>query len=85
MTKKKEQEQSIPAPNDEEKLGSVHTGSEAGDRTVDWMTHHRRQLTIGAVTLFLVGGGVWCTQAAQVRKENFAARDLSQARSSYEE
>ncbi|MEC4668855.1 MAG: tetratricopeptide repeat protein, partial [Nitrospirota bacterium] len=80
VTKKKEKEQETRAPNDEEKLGTVYTGSEAGDRTVDWMTHHRRQLTIGAVTLFLVGGGVWFTQAAQVRKENFAARELSQAR-----
>ena len=80
VTKKKDTEQRIPAPNDEEKLGSVHTGSDAGDRAVDWMTHHRRQLTIGAVTLFLVGGGVWFTQAAQVRKENFAARELAQAR-----
>ena len=44
------------------------------------MTGHRRQLTIGAVTLFLIGGGVWFTQAAQVRKENFAARELSEAR-----
>ncbi len=80
MTKNKAKEQRTPAPNDQEKLGSVHTGSDAGDRAVDWMTHHRRQLTIGAVTLFLLGGGVWFTQAAQVRKENFAARELSQAR-----
>ncbi len=80
MTRKKEKEQRPPAPNDEEKLGTVHTGSAAGDRAADWMTHHGRQLTIGAVALFLVGGGVWFTQTAQVRKENFAARELVQAR-----
>ena len=80
MSNKKDKEQGTPARNHEEKLGRVHTGSQAGDRAVDWMTGHRRQLTIGAVTLFLIGGGVWFTQAAQVRKENFAARELSQAR-----
>ena len=77
---KKQQPKDSPAPSSEEQLGRVHTGSAAGDQAVEWMTHHRRQLTIGAVTLFLVGGGVWFSQAAQVRKQEFAARELSQAR-----
>ncbi len=61
---KKKQETEAPAPSSEEKLGRVHTGSAAGDQAVEWMTHHRRQLTIGAVTLLLVGGGVRFSQAA---------------------
>ncbi len=77
---KKQQEKEPPASSGEEKVGRVHLGSETGDRAVEWVTHHRRQLTIGAMTLFLLGGGVWFTQAAQVRKEEFAARELSQAR-----
>jgi predicted negative regulator of RcsB-dependent stress response len=53
---------------------------DAGDRAVQWVQHHRRQLTIGATFVFLIGGGFWFTRAAQVRKEEFAARELAQAR-----
>lgn len=59
----------------------AHTGSEAGDRAVEWFQHHRTRLTIGAVAVVLLGGGFWFTREAQVRREQFAAGELAQARS----
>ncbi len=53
---------------------------DAGESTVQWVQHHRRQLTIGATFVFLIGGGLWFSRAAQVRKEVFAARELAVAR-----
>ncbi len=55
-------------------------GSAAGDRAVEWVTHHRRRITIGAATVVLLGGGVWFTREARVKREDFASRELSQAR-----
>lgn len=55
-------------------------GLEAGDRAVAWVTRHKRRLTIGTATVFLIGGGVWFTWSAQARQQTFAARGLSQAR-----
>lgn len=64
----------------EAKQPHLHTGSDAGDRAVEWVSQHQRQLTIGAVAIVLLGFGVWFTRAAQVRKETFASRELNQAR-----
>ena len=55
-------------------------GSDAGDRAVEWVTHHGRRITIGAAAVVLLGGGVWFTREARIRKEEFASRELSQAR-----
>ena len=55
-------------------------GSEAGDRAIQWFTRYKQRLTLGAVTVFLIGGGVWFTQSARVRRETFAGLELSQAR-----
>jgi predicted negative regulator of RcsB-dependent stress response len=57
-----------------------HTGSEAGDRAVEWFQHHKTRLTIGAVAVVLVGGGFWFTREAQVRRQEFASSELDQAR-----
>ena len=58
-----------------------HSGStDAGERAVQWVQHHKTRLTLGVATLFLVGGGAWFARAAQVRREAFSERELSQAR-----
>ena len=64
----------------EQQKPHLHTGSDAGDRAVEWVTHHSRQLTIGAAAVVLFGGGVWFAREARLRKEEFASRELSQAR-----
>ena len=58
----------------------AHMGSEAGDRAVEWVAQHGRRITIGAVAVVVLGGGVWFTREARLRKETFASRELSQAR-----
>lgn len=64
----------------EHKEPRLHTGSDAGDRAVEWVTQHGRRITIGAAAVVLLGGGVWFAREARIRKENFASRELSQAR-----
>ena len=64
----------------EAKQPHLHTGSDAGDRAVEWYTRHQRQITIGAVLIALLAFGVWFTRSAQIRKQEFAARELNQAR-----
>ncbi len=59
-------------------------GSDAGDRAVQWVVHHQRRVMVVAATAFLIAGGVWFTQSARVRRETFAARELSQARGAAE-
>ncbi len=76
---KKTDDEARPNSSEKQKPG-LHTGSDAGDRAVEWVTHHSRQLTIGAVAVVLLGGGVWFAREARVRKEEFASRELSQAR-----
>ncbi|MCZ6754413.1 MAG: tetratricopeptide repeat protein [Gemmatimonadetes bacterium] len=66
-------------PVSESPPGTV-TRPDAADLAVQWVTVHRRRLTIGATFVFLIGGGFWFTRAAQIRKDDFAARSLSQAR-----
>jgi TolA-binding protein len=67
-------------PAGSEQQPHAHIGSDAGDRAVEWVAHHQRQLTIGAVAIVLLGFGVWFTRETQIRKQEFAARELSQAR-----
>ena len=76
---KKTEDAARPKSGAEEKP-RVHMGSDAGDRAVEWVTQHSRRITIGAAAVVLLGGGVWFTREARVRKENFASRELSQAR-----
>ena len=76
---KKTEDAARPKSGAEEKP-RVHMGSDAGDRAVEWVTQHGRRITIGAAAVVLLGGGVWFTREARVRKENFASRELSQAR-----
>lgn len=76
---KKTEEAARPKSGEEEKQ-RVHMGSDAGDRAVEWVTQHGRRITIGAAAVVLLGGGFWFTREARVRKENFASRELSQAR-----
>ena len=76
---KKTEDVARPKSGAEEKP-RAHMGSDAGDRAVEWVTQHSRRITIGAVAVVLLGGGVWFTREARVRKENFASRELSQAR-----
>ncbi len=78
MSKNKEKD-TKPAGS-EAKQPHLHTGSDAGDRVVEWFARHQRQFTIGVVAVVLLGFGVWFTRAAQIRKEEFAARELGQAR-----
>ncbi len=76
---KKTKDEARPKRSEQEKP-HLHTGSDAGDRAVEWVTHHSRRITIGAATVVLLGGGVWFTREARGRKEEFASRELSQAR-----
>jgi len=55
-------------------------GSDAGEKAVEWVTHHGRRISIGVAAMVLLGGGVWFTREARIRKEDFASRELSQAR-----
>ena len=56
------------------------TGSAPADRVVAWFAQRRRELTIGVGAVVLIGGGIWFTRTAQVRKETFAAAELNQVR-----
>jgi predicted negative regulator of RcsB-dependent stress response len=76
----KNKEKGTKPAGSEAKQPHLHTGSDAGDRAIEWVKHHQKRLTIGAVAVTLLGFGVWFTRAAQFRKEGFAARELSQAR-----
>lgn len=76
---KKTEDAARPKSGAEEKP-RAHMGSDAGDRAVEWVTQHGRRITIGAAAVVLLGGGVWFTREARVKKENFASRELSQAR-----
>ncbi len=76
----KKTEDAVRPKSGEEEKPHVRTGSDAGDRAVEWVTQHSRRIAIGAAAVVLLGGGVWFTREARVRKENFASRELSQAR-----
>ncbi len=76
---KKTDNEAKPTSSEQQKP-RLHTGSDAGDRAVEWVTHHSRRLTIGAAAVVLLGGGVWFAREARARKEEFSSRELSQAR-----
>lgn len=58
-----------------------HIRPDSGERVVQWVAHNRRGLTVGAVAVALVAGGVLFTRSAQVRRSQFAQRELISARS----
>ena len=52
----------------------------AAERLVAWIQARKTALTVALVAVVLIGGSAWFLQAAKVRRENFAANALDQAR-----
>jgi TolA-binding protein len=72
MTKEKN---ATPAPAEEQ---------DRAELLVRWAKANERAISIAAIVVAVVGGGVWFMISAKERREAFAQRELSQAQSAVE-